>query len=51
MLSTLLLVLVILALIGALPHYPYSADWGYTPSGVLGFVLLLIVVLILTDRL
>ena len=46
MLRTLLLVLVILALLGAAPVWPYSHDWGYYPSG--GLVVLLIVVILLT---
>ena len=39
MLSTILIVLLILLLIGALPSWPYSAEWGYAPGGVLGTVL------------
>ena len=49
--STILLVLLILLLIGALPTWPYSSGWGYYPSGGLGLVLLIVVVLLLTGRL
>lgn len=48
-LSTLLLVVLILLLIGAIPSWPYSRGWGYAPSGALG-VILLVVVLILVAR-
>ncbi|NLP60287.1 DUF3309 family protein [Paraburkholderia sacchari] len=47
MLSTLLLVLVILLLIGAFPAWPYSRSWGYAPSGTLGIVLVVVLVLVL----
>ncbi|HZO22394.1 MAG TPA: DUF3309 family protein [Steroidobacteraceae bacterium] len=46
-LRTLLIIVVILLLIGALPTWPYSAGWGYYPSGGLGLVLLIIIVLAL----
>ncbi len=49
--STILLIILILLLIGALPTWPYSANWGYYPSGGLGLVLLILVVLLLTGRL
>jgi hypothetical protein len=45
--STLLLILILLALIGAFPSWNYSRDWGYGPSGVLGIVLLLLIVMAL----
>ena len=48
--STILLVLLILLLVGALPAWPYSNRWGYGPSGLLGTVLLVLVILILTGR-
>jgi hypothetical protein len=48
---TILLVVVILLLLGALPTWPYSAGWGYYPSGGLGLVLLIVVVLALLGRL
>jgi hypothetical protein len=48
--STILLIVLILLLIGALPTYPYSRDWGYYPSGGLGLVLLILIVLMLFGR-
>lgn len=50
MLSTILIVLLILLLVGALPTWPYSASWGYTPGGLLGVVLVVVVVLALLGR-
>jgi hypothetical protein len=49
-LGTILLILLVLLLIGALPTWSHSKNWGYFPSGGLGIVLLLVVVLLLTDR-
>jgi hypothetical protein len=46
----LLLVLVVLLLVGAFPVWPYSAAWGYYPSGGLGFLLVLLIALALVDR-
>ena len=46
-----LLIILILALIGALPAWPYSAGWGYYPSGGLGLVTLILLILLLTGRL
>jgi hypothetical protein len=46
-----ILVVLILLLLGALPTWPYSAGWGYYPSGGLGLVLLIVVVLALMGRL
>jgi len=48
--TTILLVIVILLLLGALPTWPYSSGWGYYPSGGLGLVLLILIVLALTGR-
>jgi hypothetical protein len=48
--STILLVIVILLLLGALPTWPYSAGWGYYPSGGLGLVLLIVIVLLVLGR-
>jgi hypothetical protein len=48
---TVLLVILILLLLGALPTWPYSSGWGYYPSGGLGLVLLIILILALTGRL
>mgnify|MGYP001560298611 CR=1 FL=1 len=49
--NTILLVILILLLVGALPTWPHSANWGYAPSGGLGVVLLVLVILWLTGRL
>ena len=49
--STILLVILILLLIGALPHWPYSSGWGYYPSGGLGLLVLILIILLLTGRL
>jgi hypothetical protein len=51
MLRTILIIIVILMLLGSLPTWPYSSGWGYYPSGGLGLVLLILVILILADRL
>ncbi len=48
--STILLIVLILLLIGAVPAWPYSTGWGYYPSGLLGFVFLIVLVLVLTGR-
>ena len=50
MLGTILIIIVILALLGALPSWGYSRDWGYRPSGGLGIILIIVVVLILMGR-
>ena len=49
--STILLVILILVLLGALPSWPYSKGWGYYPSGIVGVVVLILIVLLLTGRL
>lgn len=49
-LGTILLILLVLLLIGALPTWSHSKRWGYFPSGGLGIVLLIVVVLLLTGR-
>ncbi len=49
--GTILLIIIVLALIGALPTWPHSASWGYYPSGGLGVVLVIVVVLLLLGRL
>ena len=49
--GTILLIIVILLLIGALPAWPYSSGWGYWPSGGLGLVLLIVIILALTGHL
>jgi hypothetical protein len=48
--STLLLIILVILLIGALPTWPYSGGWGYYPSGGLGLVLIIILVLMLLGR-
>jgi len=48
--GTILLILLILLLIGALPAWPYSTGWGYWPSGGLGLILLIIIILALTGH-
>jgi len=50
MLSTILIVILILLLIGALPHWPYSAGWGYRPGGLLGTILIIVLILALLGR-
>ena len=47
---TILLVILILMLIGALPTWPHSSRWGYGPSGGLGVILLIVIILLLTGR-
>jgi hypothetical protein len=50
MLGTVLLIILILALLGALPTWGYSTGWGYYPSGGIGLVLLIVVILLLMGR-
>ncbi|MBI1181100.1 MAG: DUF3309 family protein [Alphaproteobacteria bacterium] len=50
MLGTILLIILILLLIGALPAWPYSRGWGYAPTGGLGLVLVIVIVLLLLGR-
>jgi hypothetical protein len=47
---TILIVLAVLLLVGAIPAWPYSRSWGYGPSGGLGLVLLILLILLLTGR-
>jgi hypothetical protein len=49
--GTILLIILILLLIGALPSWPYSSGWGYWPSGGLGLILLIVIILALTGNL
>ena len=51
MLATVLIVVVILMLVGALPRWGHSRNWGYLPSGGLGLVVLILIVLLLSGRL
>jgi hypothetical protein len=50
-LGTILLIILILLLIGALPSWPYSSGWGYGPSGIAGVIVIIIIILLLTGRL
>jgi len=47
---TILVILLVLALVGALPSWPYSRSWGYYPSGGLGLIVLILVILLLIGR-
>jgi Protein of unknown function (DUF3309) len=49
--TTILIIILVLILIGALPTWPYSSEWGYYPSGGLGLIVLIIIILVLTGRL
>ncbi|KRT68669.1 MAG: hypothetical protein XU15_C0018G0046 [candidate division NC10 bacterium CSP1-5] len=49
--GTILLVVLILLLVGALPTWPHSREWGYFPSGALGTILLILLILVLLGRL
>jgi len=49
--GTILLIVLILILIGAFPSWPHSRGWGYGPSGVIGVIVLVLIVLLLTGRL
>jgi hypothetical protein len=51
MLGTILLIVLILLLIGAIPAWPYSRSWGYAPSGLLTVLLIVAIVALLTGRL
>ncbi len=49
-LTTLLIIILILVLIGAIPSWPYSRNWGYGPSGIVGVILVVLLVLLLMGR-
>ena len=49
-LGTILLIVLILALLGAIPTWPHSRSWGYYPSGGIGLILLILIILILLGR-
>ena len=51
MLGTILLIILILILLGALPTWPYSSGWGYYPSGGVGLILIILIILLLMGRL
>jgi Protein of unknown function (DUF3309) len=50
MLRTILLIVLVLLLLGALPTWPYSTGWGYYPSGGLGLILLIVLVLVIAKK-
>lgn len=50
-LGTILLIILVLALIGAIPTWPHSRSWGYAPSGAIGLILLIVIILLLLGRL
>ncbi len=50
MLGTILLIILILLLLGAIPSWPYSRGWGYAPSGIVGVVLVVVIVLLLAGQ-
>jgi hypothetical protein len=49
--STILLVVLVLLLLAAIPAWPYSRSWGYGPSGVMGLIVLILVIMLITGRL
>jgi hypothetical protein len=49
-LGTILLIILILALVGALPAWPYSSSWGYYPTGGLGLIVLIVIILLVLGR-
>jgi hypothetical protein len=51
MVRTILIILLVLLLLGALPTWPYSTGWGYYPSGGLGLILLIVIILVIAGRL
>ncbi|MBC8647791.1 MAG: DUF3309 domain-containing protein [Thermoanaerobaculia bacterium] len=50
MLGTILIVLLVLLLLGALPRWGHSRNWGYGPTGIVGVILIILVILLLTGR-
>ena len=50
MLTTILIIILILILLGAVPSWPYSRGWGYGPSGVVGLVLVIVLILLLLGK-
>jgi hypothetical protein len=49
--STILLIVLVLLLLGALPTWPHSRNWGYAPSGIVGLVVVVLLIMLLTGRL
>ena len=50
MLRTVLIIILILLLIGSIPTWPYSADWGYGPTGLIGTILIVLIILLILGR-
>jgi hypothetical protein len=50
MLGTIILIILIILLLGALPTWPYSGGWGYYPSGALGIILIIVIILLVVGR-
>lgn len=48
--ATILIILLVLVLVGALPTWPYSSEWGYGPSGITGLIVVVMIVLLLMGR-
>jgi hypothetical protein len=48
--GTILVIILVLLLVGALPSWPHSRSWGYRPSGVIGLIVVVLIVLLLTGR-
>ena len=49
--GTILLIILILILVGALPSWPYSSSWGYGPSGILGLIVVVLIIMVLMGKL
>ena len=49
--GTILLIILILILVGALPSWPYSSSWGYGPSGILGVIVVVLIIMVLMGKL
>ncbi len=49
--GTILLIVLVLLVVGALPAWPYSRSWGYAPSGIVGLIVVILLVMLLTGRL
>lgn len=49
--GTIILIILVLALIGVLPTWPHSREWGYAPSGITGLIVVILLIMLLTGRL
>ncbi|MBV7536494.1 DUF3309 domain-containing protein [Duganella sp. sic0402] len=49
--GTIILIILVLALVGALPTWPHSRNWGYAPSGITGLIVVILLIMLLTGRL